>query len=173
MEHAILPHNHLFDELQLAMLPITKELPIIQSLLKWAKSTIDRKETPISLSWIVDNRMQIETLSSLRKSLQELSHPLKELMSHLPQFFPFKPIKDALITFNKNYLEIPPIDNELHLLCLGADLFENKELLTKLILFTEKSLKLQEAATTLKKALLDELLHNLSFSPNSLPSPKL
>jgi hypothetical protein len=87
-------------------------------------------------------------------------------MLHILEFSHFKPIEKALISLHKTYLEVPSIDKEMHLLYLGTDLFENKELLTKLLLFTEKLLEVKELNHQLKKLLIDSLIQNLSFSLN-------
>lgn len=178
MNNSFLPHRPLFDELQITMTQIIRELPIIHSMLKWTKATIDREALPINLGWMLAGNLnlsqekQVEKLNALRLNIQELSPTVKELMRHILQFSRVKPIEKALIAFHKSYLEIPIIDNEIHLLYLGSDLFENRELLTKLLLFTEKLLILQEASTHLRKAIIDTLLQNLSLSLDKFPSPE-
>ena len=170
MNKTYLPHRNLFDELQIELTPILRELPLVHSMLKWTKATVDRESLSINFGWMLSNELnlshekQIEKISALRMSTQKLSRPLKELMRNILQFSSLKPIEKALIQFHNSYLDIPSIDNEMHLLCLGTDLFENKDLLAKLILFAEKLSKLQEASSMLKKALLDSLLENLTLS---------
>ncbi len=166
MNRSFLPHEPLFHEIQIAMIPIGQDLLIAQSMLRWAKNTLELKEHPTCLF----SHNPIEKLSSLRKSTQELSRPLKELMLHVLEFSSFKSIEKSLIAFHKIYLTLPQIDSELHLLYLGEDLYSNFELLTKLLLFTDTLAKLVESSLILKKALLDELLNTLSFS---LDRPKL
>lgn len=173
MDKTFLPYRNLFDEIQIVMTPINRDLPTVHSMLKWAKATIDREVLPVNFGWMLSSNIplsqekQVEKLSALRLSAQELSRPLKEIMRHILQFSHLKPIEKALISFHKSYQDIPFIDNEIHLLCLGTDLFENKELLEKLLIFTEKLAKLQESSTLLKKALLDTLLQNLSLRLDS------
>ena len=178
MDKSFLPHHQLFDELQIVMTQIVRELPVVNSMLKWTKATLDREALPINLGWMLSNNLslsqekQAEKLNALRLSIQELSPTIKELMRHILQFSRMKPIEKALIAFHKSYVEIPLIDNEINLLCLGSDLFENRELLSKLLLFTEKLLKLQEASTHLKKALIDTLLQNLSLNFEKASTPE-
>ncbi len=169
MNRSELPCHSLFDELQNAMIPIMRDLPLTHSMLKWANATLNGEEKPINLNWMLSSKMdlshekQVEKISSLKTSTLEFSRPLKELMRHILQFSNFKPIEKSLIILHKTYLEIPSIENELHLLYLGTDLLQSKLLVEKLLLYTEKLKKLQETATELKKALLNSLIQNLSF----------
>ncbi len=179
MSKSYLPHQRLFNELQLVMIPISQELLVVSSMLKWTKTTLSRTEPSHNFAWMFSSnthltpKRQMEKISALRKCVQELKPPLKELMHHILEFSAHKQIEKNLIAFHKTYLEIPSIDNELHLLYLGSDLFENQDLLDKLLLFTEKLQKLHESSLLLKKSLLDELLQGLSFSLNGeLFAPK-
>ncbi len=173
MDKTFLPHRPLLEELQIALLPLTKDLATVHSMLKWAKTTIEGKDAPTNFAWMLSDGLnlshenQVEKISSLRKSVQDLSQPLKELMRNILQFSSFKPVEKSLIALHKSYLELPAIDNEMHLLYLGTDLFESQELIEKLLTFTEKLIKLQELSAELKKNLIDSLLKNLSFSLDS------
>ena len=175
MDESFIPHHPLINELQIAMLPLSRDLPVVHSMLKWAKGTLEQNDLRPSFAWMLTGGLnlshaaQVEKISALRKSAQEIATPLKELMHNILQFSSFKPIEKALIAFHKHYLEIPAIDNEIHLLYLGTDLFQNKELITRLLEYTEKLIALQEASTVLKKSVIDSLLKNLSFSLNNSP----
>lgn len=170
MNKNYLPHQNLFDELQLSMIPISKELLAINSLLKWIKATLEKQNLTHNFAWILSKDLadspekQIEVLTNLRKHTKDYGNPLKELMLHILEFSEFKPIEKALISLHKTFLEVPSIDKEMHLLYLGTDLFQNKELLDKLLLFTEKLLEVKNQQQQLKKLLIDSLIQNLSFS---------
>ena len=175
MDKTFLPHTALFDELQIELTQVSRDLPLVSSMLKWVKATTDKEALPINFGWMLSSELnlshekQVEKLSALKARAQDLSRPLKELMQHILQFSHLKQVEKALISLHKSYLEIPQIDNEMHLLYLGTDLFENKELLAKLLLFTEKLTKLQESSLLLKKAILDTLIQNLSMSLDKTP----
>jgi hypothetical protein len=170
MNKTYLPHQNLFDELQLSMIPIARDLLVINSLLKWVKSTVYGEDLSHNFAWMLSKQLasspkkQIELLTSLRQSTRDFATPLKELMRHILEFSSFKPVEKALIALHKSYLEVPQIDNEMHLLYLGTDLFQNKELLNKLLLFTEKLLEVKTLNQQLKKLLIDSLIQNLSFT---------
>lgn len=169
MNKTYLPHQKLFDELLVSMIPISKELLIINSLLKWMKATREKNLT-YNFAWMLSKELtdspkkQIELLANLRTHAKDYANPLKELMLHILEFSQFKSIEKALISLHKSYLEVPSIDKEMHLLYLGTDLFQNSELLDKLLLFTEKLLEVKELNQQLKKLLIDSLIQNLSFS---------
>ncbi len=170
MNKTYLPHQNLFDELQLTMVPITRDLLVINSLLKWVKSTVYVEDLSHNFAWMLSKELasspkkQIELLTALRQSTRDFASPLKELMRRILEFSTFKPVEKALIALHKSYLEVPQIDNEMHLLYLGTDLFQNKDVLNKLLLFTEKLLEVKELNLQLKKLLIDSLIENLSFT---------
>jgi hypothetical protein len=173
MNKAYLPHQRLFDELQLAIIPISKDLLVVSSMLKWTKATMTPGQPLHNFAWMFSSdahltpKQQVEKISALKKSVQELKIPLKELMHHILEFSTYKEIEKNLISLHKSYLEIPSIDNELHLLYLGTNLFENQDIMNKLLHFTEKLQRFHETSLQLKKSLIDQLLQGLSFSLNN------
>jgi len=160
MRKLLLPHEILFDEIQITMLAIAKELPHTQAVLRFAKG----------LPTCITHHDPVEKLTTLRKSTKELASPLKQLMHHIAKFSPFKPIEKALIALNKSYLNIPPIDSELHLLILGTDIFENQELVEKFLRFTNSLELLQTDALRLQKAVLNEFLSHITLTLDRIPS---
>lgn len=169
-----IPHQHLLDELQLLMLTIVHQLPVVSSMLKWAKATVDGKPIPGPMGWmmIVDpewtNQDQINHLVALRQSVSELKKPLHQIMTHIQEFTHIKPIERAIFALHRAYKELPIIEPEMELLKLGHNIFENKELIPNLVEYTEKVSKLQEKGSHLKQTVVHEIINRLSIPTNPI-----
>ena len=55
MNKSYLPHIDLIDKLQLGALHLAKELPILKSMLNWAKEIGEKTEEPKSVAWMISN----------------------------------------------------------------------------------------------------------------------
>ncbi len=152
----MVPHILLLDMLQLALLPIGKDLFLVRSHLKWAKATLEGTLIP-GLTY--ENPK--DRLTRIHAALTEAGPPLKTLMGHILAFTPFTPLKQALLDLNRDYQALPAIDTELNLMHLGTDPLEDKELVLTLLLFTDHLLPLQQSHLLLKKSLLNELIRSM------------
>lgn len=166
---AAIPHQKLLDALQVAMLPIIHQLPVVTSMLKWAKAATDGKTITGPMGWmmIVDpewtNQDQTDHFINLKRSVSEIKKPLVQIISHIHEFSSIKSIEKALIAFQQSYKELPIIDPELALLKLGHNLFENKDLIPNLLDYVEKLSKLQEKGSNLKQIVVREVINRLSI----------
>jgi hypothetical protein len=178
MNRSYLPHIDLIDKLQLGALHLANELPILKSMLNWAKEIGDKTEEPKSLAWMISNQalltspqIQIEKIKIIREETNDFGLTLKEIMQHILEFSEFKPIEKILIEMQKSYNEIPFIEGELNLLAFNTDLLENKDLVRKLIEYLTKVQKIIEHTSNLKKCLLENIISNLSYSPTEKTNP--
>jgi hypothetical protein len=145
-----IPHQELLDELQIGLLAIAGQLPLLSSIFRWTQSALEKKDSSHRLGWmiVVDKpwtpKDQIDRFITLKRSVHSLHSPLQSLISDIKDFSPFPKIQDALQNFEKIYKSLPLIEPELHLLSLGQTLLENKELIPHFIAYIEHVAKLEE-----------------------------
>lgn len=172
MKKKPLPHHDLLDRVQLAVIPIIHELPLIQSMLKWAKHITEGTTHSHPMGWMLisendwSQERQIEKLSQLAHSTNELGKALKPLVSKLKEFHTeHQKIERAIFTLNATYREIPLIDPDIQLLKLGHSLFENPDLVAHLYQYVEKTSHMLTKAAYLKQVLFDDVINSLSVNP--------
>ncbi len=171
MSKKTLPHHDLLDQVQLNVILIVHELPMIQSLLKWVKYTAEGKHPSNPMGWMLlsdrewTHKEQIEKLSQLSNSVLELGKPLRLLQKGINAFSEnHKKIERAIFTLNAAYAEIPFIETDIQLMKLGHSLFEDQELTSHFLLFSDKTSQMLKKASNLKQTILDEVIASLSFS---------
>lgn len=167
-----MPHHDLLDKVQLSVIPIIHELPMMQSLLKWVKHMLDGKSQAHPMGWMLlseDNwsqEAQIEKLSRLCHSVNELGKSLKPLMSNIQDFAKdHRKIERAIYTLHGAYREIPMIEPDIQLLKMGHTLYDNPDLVAHLFDYAEESSTTLTKASHLKQVLFDEIIDGLSIQP--------
>lgn len=164
-----LPHTELFERLYLALMPIQRQLLIVQSLLKWTLAVLSNREKnyvgcTLFLKHIETKEKQIGAIALLKGFENEVGFEIKQLMRHLRDFAPFPSIEEALVDLASSYQSLPFIEPDLQLLALSGDLLENKDLIPNLVLYTEKLKEIQTKGFVLKEKIFSEMLNNLSYS---------
>ena len=171
-----IPHHTVLDELQVAFLPIIQQLPIVQSMLKWANA-ISSEENPNQMGWMFANNGkwntedQTEAIFSLSYAFDQLSGPIRKTELHLAEFQSHEKIGSSLEKLLAAYKEIPTIKSEIKLLKEGHSLFENPEAITHLITYTKALTKLQERSSHLKDIVIREVIDHLSLSIHQSDHP--
>ena len=174
MRRKPLPHHQLLDRVQLAIIPVVHELPVIQSMLKWIKYIIDGKTHSHPMGWMLISEndwsqdRQIEKLTQLSHSTNELGKALKPLVCVLKEFAKdHQKIERAIFTLDASYKEIPLIDPDLQLLKLGHSLFESPDLVEHLYNYVEKTSTMLTKASYLKQILFEDVIEGLAINPPS------
>ena len=163
-----IPHASLLQDLQLGMLTIFHQLPIVSSMLRWAKAASEGGPMIGAMGWMIvvdpewTKQDQIDHLTALRRSIIDLKAPLDELLLRLGDFSHIQPLRKAITSFYNAYQELPLIEPELQLLQLGHNIFEDKAILPHLIDYIEKVSKLQEQGSHLKHLLVHEVINRLN-----------
>lgn len=163
-----LPCHPLFEEIQLTMLLIQHQLPIVQSMFKWASDTLERRVDNCSVGWMLimdggwTKKSSIEPLLSLKKAVSELNPPLKELMHRIHELCLHRPIQSAFLDFHKSYHKLPPIEPAVNRLTLGENLLDNKDLLHIFLRYIESVANLQPKAALLKQLVIHETIEQAS-----------
>ena len=165
-----MPHHELLERVQLSVIPIVHELPPIQSLLKWVKHINEGKTQDHPMGWMVlseenwSQEAQIEKLTRLCHSVNELGKSLKPLMSNVKDYEEtHKKVERSIYTLHGAYREIPMIEPDIQLLRIGHSLYENPDLVDHLFNYADKTSTTLTKASHLKQVLFDEIMEGLSF----------
>lgn len=159
-----LPCHPLFEEIQLTMLLIQHQLPIVQSMFKWANDTLEQRASPSSCGWMLimdgcwTKESRYEHFIALKKTVTELKVPLKALMHRIHELALHRPIQSASLDLHISYQRLPPIEPVIHRLTLGDNLLDHKDLLTSLLSYIDGVDTLQSKAAFLKQLVLRETI---------------
>jgi len=179
MENKKTPKNFchlLLEELNVAMLPIAHQTPIVKSMLKWAKTAVEKpteSTTPRAWMLLMDgnwtNSAHIKNLTALKRSVQDL-HPIaKKITEQMQLFSSHKAIYKEIQSFTKCYRNLPVIEPEIQLLMMNHNLFDNKELLPNLLHYVSELEMLQITANNLKKLVLHDSIVHIDLHLDSEP----